>query len=90
MTAPKARPGIAMHVGIVCLSFRDGTPNKYFWWASEDQNLDQEKIVAMAKRNGPFDSAEQAEQAAQTAIGITPDCEIEHGGMWNPKWSKPH
>jgi hypothetical protein len=89
---PKARLGIPMHIGVVEISFRDGTPPKFFWFATETapEDLDQETILSMAKPNGPFDSLEEAEQAGERAIGITDDCEIEDGGMWNPAWSKPH
>jgi hypothetical protein len=87
----KARLGVSMHIGVVCISFRDGSPSKFFWWASEtDPNefddSDREQVLAMAKKNGPFDTAAEAEHAARIAIGIGPDCEIQNGG----KWSKPH
>ena len=81
-----------MFVTVVGLSFRDGSPSKFFWAASEaDPNtLDRETIYALAQRqnHGPFDSPEEAEAAAKRAIGITDDCEITDGGAWDSNWSK--
>jgi hypothetical protein len=61
------------HVGVVCVSFRDGSPPKYFWWASEtDPNefddYDREQVMAQAKNNGPFDTAAEAAEAARAKL----------------------
>ena len=87
----KARLGIPMHVGVVCLVFRDGSPPLFYWWASEiDPNefddSHREAVLEMAKKNGPFNTAAEADQAARTTVGLLGDCEIQNGGMW----SKPH
>jgi hypothetical protein len=39
-----------MHFGVVRLSFNDGTPDKFFWWASEDPQPDREEIFGDSQR----------------------------------------
>jgi hypothetical protein len=57
-----------MQYGVVRLSFDDGTPDKYYWWASDDPHMDEEKALALAKRNGPFDTEEAAVRAMQRRV----------------------
>jgi hypothetical protein len=91
-TKPLARLGVPMFTGIVrvVLAAPDGPQTKYYWWASESDpnNLSSQELMVAAARNGPFDTAAEAEEAARFAV-IGPDCEVTEGGTWDPACEKP-
>jgi hypothetical protein len=46
------------------------------------------ELMAAEELHGPFDTPEEADEAAKIAIGGE-DCEVTDAGMWDPAWSRP-
>src|SRR3954454_4172781 len=85
--SPFARVGTVIHIGVVRVVFEtpDGPQNKFYWWASENENINPKDAEL---HGGPFDTAIEADEASKLAI-LGPDCEINFGGQWDPAWGKP-
>jgi hypothetical protein len=82
-----SRPGVPIHQGIVRV--RHGGPDgpvSFYWFASERPDASPEDDDV--ELGGPFDTEAEADAAARIAIAGE-NCEITHGGMWDPAWSKP-
>jgi hypothetical protein len=91
---PLARPGVPVHSGVAGITAIDGS-KQFYWFATEDydrflaiQTMGPMELMATQELHGPFDTADEADADAMIAINGE-DCEIRHGGMWDPKWSKP-
>ena|SRR5258708_6327455 len=84
---PLASLGVPIHQGIVRVR-PDGPdgPVLFYWFASErpDASPGDDDV----ELGGPYDTEAEADAAARIAIAGE-DCEIEHGGMWDPAWSRP-
>src|ERR1700757_2197163 len=90
---PLIRPGVPIHSAVAGIRAPDGV-KKFYWFATEDYNrflaahsMEAAELLAAEQLHGPFDTAEEADEAAKIAI-VGKDCEFRHGGMWDPAWSK--
>ena len=74
--------------------------NGYYWVAGDNPNFEDTISVKVNPKNGtveisgvlaaggPFDTADEADEAARIAIAGE-NCEIEDGGQWDPAWERP-
>jgi hypothetical protein len=88
---PLGRPGVAIHSTVAGIQTLDGL--KFFWFATEDyahfRAVVSGRVNPLAQElHGPFDTIDAADAAARVAIAGK-NCKFEHGGMWDPAWSKP-
>ena len=60
--------GVQSLSGSCALDFTNGSPPLFYWWASDNSFLDENDALELAKKNGPFSTAEEAEAAAWRRI----------------------
>jgi hypothetical protein len=61
----------SIFIGVVCLTFEDGTPPRFYWYAVEEPaDMDQAAAIASAKLpgHGPFDTEDEALEAATREV----------------------
>ena len=55
-------------------------PNRQWWWKCEWH--DPENTY------GPFATMAETEKHSQVTV-LGPQCEVKHGGQWDPAWERP-
>jgi hypothetical protein len=59
-----------------------------FWWAETEKEIHGLMDLRQLRHGGPFRTQEEAQRDSEIKL-LGPQCEIAHGGMWDPKWDQP-